>query len=77
MYLCVPCYCDACLKFSALRVGMKTLHNTIHHRQFARRTLPQPVGDHVTEQRITLKATQTFGKACSVLVLQHRNSART
>ena len=25
MHLCVPCYCDACLKSSALRVGMKTL----------------------------------------------------
>jgi len=29
MYLCIPCYCDACLKSSALRVGVKTLHNTI------------------------------------------------
>jgi len=29
MYLCVPCYCDACLKSSALRVGVKTLHNTM------------------------------------------------
>jgi len=28
MYLCVPCYCDACLKSVALRVGVKTLHNT-------------------------------------------------
>ena len=29
MYLCIPgCY-DACLKSSALRVGVKTLHNTI------------------------------------------------
>jgi len=29
-YLCIPCYCDACLKSSssALRVGEKTLHNT-------------------------------------------------
>jgi len=27
MYLCVLCYCDACLKSSALRVGVKTLHN--------------------------------------------------
>jgi len=26
MYLCIPCYCDACLKSSALRVGVKTLH---------------------------------------------------
>jgi len=25
MYLCVPCYCDTCLKSSALRVGMKIL----------------------------------------------------
>jgi len=29
MCLCVPCYCDTCLKSSALRVGMKTLHNAI------------------------------------------------
>jgi len=28
MYLCVPCYYDACLKSSALRVRLKTLHNT-------------------------------------------------
>jgi len=27
MYLCVTCYCGACLKYSALRVGVKTLHN--------------------------------------------------
>jgi len=27
MYLCVLCYCDACLESSALRVGVKTLHN--------------------------------------------------
>jgi len=30
MYLFVPCYCDACLKPSALRVGVKTLHNTLY-----------------------------------------------
>ena len=29
MYLCFPLYCDAYLKSSALRVGVKTLHNTI------------------------------------------------
>jgi len=29
MYLCVPCYCDACLKSGALRVGVKTLAYTI------------------------------------------------
>jgi len=29
MYLRIPCYCDACLKSSALHVGMKTLLNTI------------------------------------------------
>ena len=29
MYLCVPCYCDACLKSSALCLGMKTFNNTI------------------------------------------------
>jgi len=34
MYLCVPCYSDACLKSSALRVGMKTLHNTIQSSLF-------------------------------------------
>jgi len=28
MYLYVLCYCDACLKSSALRVGVKTLNNT-------------------------------------------------
>jgi len=28
MYLRVLCYCDACLKTSALRVRVKTLHNT-------------------------------------------------
>ena len=28
MCLRVLCYCDACLKSSALRVGVKTLHNT-------------------------------------------------
>ena len=25
MYLCVVCYCDACLKSSALRVGVQDL----------------------------------------------------
>jgi len=29
-YLRVPCYCDACLKFSALRMGVKTLHNILN-----------------------------------------------
>jgi len=29
MYLCIPCYCDARLKSSALRVGVKTLHNAM------------------------------------------------
>jgi len=29
MYLRFPCYCDACLNSSALRVGLKTLLNTI------------------------------------------------
>jgi len=28
----IPCYCDAYWKFSALRVGVKTLHNTIPTR---------------------------------------------
>jgi len=30
MYLRIPCYCDACLNSSALRVGVKTLLNTIN-----------------------------------------------
>ena len=30
IYLHIPRYCDACLKPSALRLGVKTLHNTIH-----------------------------------------------
>jgi len=29
VYLCFSLNCDACLKSSALRVGVKTLHNTI------------------------------------------------
>jgi len=29
-HLCVPCYCDACSKSSALCVGMETLHNTLY-----------------------------------------------
>jgi len=29
VYLCFSLYCDACLKCSVLRVGVKTLHNTI------------------------------------------------
>ena len=29
MYSRIPCYCDACLNSSALRVGVKTLLNTI------------------------------------------------
>jgi len=29
MYLGISCYCDACLNSSALRVGVKTLLNTI------------------------------------------------
>jgi len=36
MYLCVPCYCDACSKFSTLRVRMKTLHNTLYQRWLTR-----------------------------------------
>jgi len=28
MYFCISCYCDAYLKSSALRVGVKTLNNT-------------------------------------------------
>jgi len=30
MYLRFPCYCDACLNAIDLRVGLKTLLNTIH-----------------------------------------------
>ena len=29
MHLRIPCYCDACLNSSALRVGVRTLLNTI------------------------------------------------
>ena len=29
MYLFFSLYCDACLKTSTLRVGVKTIHNTI------------------------------------------------
>jgi len=29
MNLCVPSYCDACLKSGALRVGVKILDNTL------------------------------------------------
>jgi len=32
MYLRFPCYCDACLNSSDLRVGLKTLLNTILER---------------------------------------------
>jgi len=28
VYLCFSIYCDACLKYSVLRVGVKTLRNT-------------------------------------------------
>ena len=31
IYLRFPCYCDACLNSSALRVGLKTLLNTIKY----------------------------------------------
>jgi len=31
MYLRFPCYCDACLNSSDLRVGLKTLFNTIKY----------------------------------------------
>jgi len=30
IYLRIPCYCDACLNSSALRVGVKALLNTIY-----------------------------------------------
>jgi len=32
MHLCISLYCDACLKSSALRVGVKMLYNTIQTR---------------------------------------------
>jgi len=35
MYLCIPCHCDACIKSSALCVGVKTLHNTIQSKYTA------------------------------------------
>jgi len=37
MYLRIPCYCDACLNSSALRVGVTTLLNTIKYNE---KTLP-------------------------------------
>jgi len=39
MYLRIPCYCDACLKSSALRVGVKTLHNIIQYFTNCRSTV--------------------------------------
>jgi len=36
MYLCVPCHCDACFKSSALRMGVKTLHNTTDESLFGK-----------------------------------------
>jgi len=33
VYLCLSLYCDACLKSSAFRVGVKTLHNTIQFQK--------------------------------------------
>jgi len=45
MYLCVLCYCDACLKSSGLRVGVKTLHNKqcqlVYYYQFWYYLLPR------------------------------------
>jgi len=42
MYLRFPCYCDACLNSSDLRVGLKTLLNTTiqheHMRQWRSQT---------------------------------------
>jgi len=34
MYLCFPCYCDACLKSSALRVVGKALHITMQLKAY-------------------------------------------
>jgi len=34
VYLCVSCYCHACFKFTALRVGVKTLNNAIREKYF-------------------------------------------
>jgi len=34
VYLCFFLFCNACLKFSVLRVGVKMLHNTIHKHLF-------------------------------------------
>jgi len=39
MYLRIPCYCDACLNSSALRVGVKTLLNTIQSEEASLHTL--------------------------------------
>jgi len=41
MYLCIPCYCDACLKSSAMRVGVKTLHNTQYNTIFTNSKLSE------------------------------------
>ena len=40
MYLRIPCYCDACLNSSALRVGVKMLLNTIQN------TVPELVSNY-------------------------------
>ena len=61
MDLYIPCYCDVCLKLSALCVGVKTLHNTTHMLRVRRPTAaagPQVV-HHCVKRRI-IRATIDF-----------------
>jgi len=41
MYLRIPCYCDACLNSSALRVGVTTLLNTIQYNNKKNPRIPE------------------------------------
>jgi len=47
MYLCFPTYRDACLKPSALRGGVKTLHT----QYMLRRAEHLQLGSHLAENR--------------------------
>jgi len=44
MYLRIPCYCDACLNSSALRVGVMTLLNTVSEVSYFLQILLQKNG---------------------------------
>ena len=63
IYLCIPCYCecDACLKSSTLRVGVKTLHNTIH-------TTAQPQHDGGKSYLRIIKKRQSNERTCQLLI---------